>query len=206
MIRILTLVVVCALALGAGLYLGRHGLNSPSATLPEQVIFYEQPRAISEFSLVTEENTPLTKEAITGRWTVMYFGFTHCPDICPNSLAMLNKVDTELGEEAASVQYMMLSVDPERDTPEKLKNYVQYFNPNFKAATGTLDSITAFTKQVGVVAIKVDQDDMPGGYTVDHTSVFALLNPQGNLAGLITAPHTVENVSAGVRAALARGS
>ncbi len=204
MIRILTLVVVCAVALGAGLYLGRHGLGTPEKALPEQVVFYEKPRALTEFSLVSEENTPLTKESVSGHWTVMYFGFTHCPDICPNSLALLNKVDAELGEIDDAVQYMMVSVDPERDTPERLKDYVRYFNPGFRAATGSLESITAFAKQVGVVAIKVDQDDMPGGYTVDHTSVFALLNPQGNLSGLITAPHTVDNVAAGVRAALAR--
>jgi len=206
MIRIISLVVVCAVALGAGLYLGRHGFSTPTEAVPEQVVFYPEPRSLGEFELVNGDSAPVTKASLTGRWTVMYFGFTHCPDICPNSLSLLNKVDADLGDEGQGVEYMLVSVDPERDTPQRLKDYVKYFNADFKAVTGTLDAITAFTRQLGVVAIKVEDDAMPGGYTVDHTSVFALVDPNGNLAGLVTAPHTVDNVSAGIRAALARGT
>lgn len=175
MLRILLMLCVCAVALGAGLYLGGRGASD--VVLSERIVFFDSPRQIASAGLVDQDGRERGKEAFTGKWTIAYFGFTHCPDICPNSLSLLNQVKTRLADEGSDVHYTLVTVDPERDTPERLKQYVGHFNKDFTALTGTVESITELTSSIGVVAVKVPQDDMPGGYTVDHSSVFALINP-----------------------------
>jgi len=200
-IRTLVLVVVCAIALGAGIFLGR-GTTAPA--LPEGVVLYDAPRTLGEFALKDKNGQEFTPAGLQGRWSLIYFGFTHCPDICPSSLATMRRIREAMPDASSPLQYMLVSVDPERDTPEKLKNYVEFFDESFQGVTGDLAAVEAFTRRFGVAAIKVEDSSLPDGYTVDHTSVFALVNSDGNVAGLFPSPHKVDTVVAGVDAARKR--
>lgn len=200
-IRTLVLVVVCAIALGAGIWLGR-GTETPQ--LPEGVVLYDAPRTLGEFALQDKNGQAFTPDGLKGKWSLIYFGFTHCPDICPGSLAMMKRIRDAMPEASSPLQYMLVSIDPERDTPEILKNYVEFFDKQFLGVTGDLAAIETFSRRFGVAAIKVEDSSLPGGYTVDHTSVFALVNSDGNVAGLFPSPHKVDTVVAGVSAARKR--
>lgn len=147
----------------------------------------EVPRRFSEFELSSHRGGTFTKADLVGKWTLIFFGFTHCPDICPSTLATLNKVVNAMTEkEKQEVQVVLLSVDPERDTVAKLAEYVPYFNPNFIGLTGNPHQIFSLATQMGVVYSKVplEGDD----YTVDHSGNVVLINPMGDYHGFFRPP------------------
>lgn len=138
---------------------------------------FEQPRLIEEFQLVDQRGQPFTLDDLKGQWTIAFFGFTHCPDICPTTLATLSRVLDSLDESIREqTQVLLVSVDPARDTPEKLAKYLGYFNDEFIGVTGDFLEIMRFTRQVGVAFNKVVLED---DYTVDHTGNLVLISPEG---------------------------
>ncbi len=201
MIKTLIIAAVCAISLTAGIMLSR---NSTTSELPEGTVLYNQPRALGEFTLEDKNGAEFTPAQLKGRWSLVYFGFTHCPDVCPGSLAKMKRIRALIADTHPALQYILVTVDPERDTSQRLKDYVEFFDESFQAVTGTPNKIDAFIRRFGVASVKVEDDAMPGGYTVDHTSVFALVNTNGNIIGVFTSPHKVENVVAGIDAARKR--
>ncbi len=124
-----------------------------------------------------------------GQWSLVFFGFTFCPDICPTTLSVLNRVKQTMG--STSPQIIFVSVDPERDSAESLKNYTSAFNPAFKALTGSLEHITAFAYQLHTAFSRG-----PGtvDYSVDHSVNIALINPAGKYVGYFRIPHQSESI------------
>jgi protein SCO1 len=122
---------------------------------------------------------------------VIFVGFTHCPDICPNTLGLLKSVYRQLEAQQKSLQVVLLSVDPERDTPETLARYVQHFDPSFIGATGAKAELDKLGAAMGFVYMK-----SPGAtaetYNVDHSSALILINPDGQVAGYFTQPLKIE--------------
>ena len=150
---------------------------------------FEQPRLIENLELINHRGEPVTLEDLKGQWTLIYFGFTHCPDICPTTLAtvgrMYKQLDASIREQT---QVLLVTVDPARDTPEKLAEYVPFFHEDFVGVTGEFLDIMRFTRQVGVGFNKVVQGD---DYTVDHTGNLVLISPRGHYYAFYRPPFEV---------------
>jgi protein SCO1 len=148
------------------------------------------PRPLPPLALVDQDNRPFDTSRLRGGWTLLFFGFTSCPDACPltmTALAQTNKLLADLPVERRP-RVVMISVDPERDTPERLAGYVRAFDPTFVGATGTKPAIDEFAQRIGVLVATRPIDG--GSYTVDHTTSVFLVDPDGALRALFSAPLT----------------
>jgi len=177
------------------------GLALSIALMPSKVItidsgtLLQPPRVLPTFVLVDGDGKPFTNADLQGRWSVVFAGFTTCPDICPTTLTTLKGVLADLGPLASQVQVLLLSIDPERDTPERLKNYVQFFDARFRGVTGPTVELDKLARAMSFVYVKVP-GATPETYTMDHSAALMLINPQGQLAGFLTAPHRQQALAA----------
>lgn len=177
------LIVIAAFAAGLGLWFGNRWFVTEQPAL-QSAILYPAPRAIPEFKLDRADGTPLTLADWKGRWNLVFIGFTHCPDVCPIALGTLKQARTRWQAEGRGdrVRVNFISVDPARDTPEVLKNYVGYFSPDFIAASGSDEQLQALAGPLGMVYARNGAED--GNYTVDHSANVLIVDPQGRLAGM----------------------
>jgi protein SCO1/2 len=167
--------------------------NNRSIPKPLQDILLEQPITVKQFELSTQYGTGFSAENLRSHWTLMFFGYTHCPDICPTTLTELAALATRIpGDEQP--QIVFVSVDPRRDTQQHLKEYIAYFNEKFLALTGPADSINDLTKQLNIkysLEPAIDDD-----YAVNHSSAVLLIDPQGRYIARFQAPHYAEKIQA----------
>jgi protein SCO1/2 len=131
------------------------------------------------FSLVGTDGKPVTERDFRGRYMLIFFGFTHCPDICPAELQVIAQALDQLGDKAKRVVPIFITLDPERDTPEAMANYVKSFGGNFVGLTGSPEQIAAAAKAYRVSYSKVENNDSPGDYSVDHSALVYLMDPEG---------------------------
>lgn len=143
----------------------------------------DPPKPIADFTLTSTSGQPAKLSDSAGNWRVIYFGFTNCPDFCPTTLLDFERIKADLGEDAAKVTFMMISVDGERDTPEVLGTYLARFDEDFVGLTGSANEVQIPAGEFGVYFGKVDnpQSDF---YTVDHTVSTFLVNPDGDFVAL----------------------
>ncbi|MFZ0398069.1 MAG: SCO family protein [Methyloceanibacter sp.] len=134
------------------------------------------------FSLVGADGKPVTDRDFRGRYMLIFFGFTHCPDICPAELQVIAQALEQLGDKAKTVVPIFITLDPERDTPEAMANYVKSFGPNFVGLTGSPEAIAAAAKAYRVAYSKVENKDSAGDYSVDHSALVYLMDPEGRYA------------------------
>ena len=173
-------------------------LRTPQASeeqLREMGVFLlPRPRDLAPFELTDHNGAPFTNESLQDRWSFIFFGFTHCPDICPISMSEMGKVAVALPDEPDGAPFggVLISVDPERDTPEKLKTYATAFSKDFIGATGSREALVELTTQVNVAFAKIP--DGEGGYTMDHTGNIVIINPRGHYHGFIKLPHKAETI------------
>lgn len=151
------------------------------------------PRQIAPFALTDANSQPFTPAQFSGRWSLVFAGFTHCPDVCPTTLTLLKQVTQQLEAEGKPLQVVFLSIDPGRDRPEALKTYVEYFNPGFIGVTAQEPALMNFARGLGMVYAKVEGKS-PGEYTMDHSTAMVLVNPQGQIEAYITAPHQAATI------------
>jgi protein SCO1 len=152
-------------------------------------VLFDPPRAFDAPVLRDQNDQSFDGSAFASNWSVVFFGFTYCPDVCPTTLALLRQVELELQPSAGArrpVRFFMVSVDPARDTPAQLKTYVAHFSPNLTGLTGEFIDVHRFATQLSVPFRKVVAED--GSYSVDHGANLALINPQGHFAGMIMPP------------------
>ncbi|MGH8597661.1 MAG: SCO family protein [Gammaproteobacteria bacterium] len=190
---------ISVMAFCAGLYFAQTG-DRPS--IPG--LLWPNPPRVGAFSLTDSKSERLTEEALNGHWTLLFFGFTHCPDVCPTTLSTLKTVHTQLsrGESfQAPLQVLFISIDPARDGPQTLHDYIQYFDPAFLAATGTDDELKKLTRQLGVIYAKVRTAD-PNTYTMDHSASVLLIGPDLALLGVFTPPLIAPELADRVRAVI----
>lgn len=135
------------------------------------------------FTLVDQNGAEITEAAFRGHPSAVFFGFTHCPEVCPTTLYELNGWLQTLGEEGKEIRAYFVTVDPERDTPEIMKTYVGNISDRITAISGEPDKIAAMAKSFGIYSRKVDLED--GDYTMDHTASVLLLNSKGDFFGTI---------------------
>ena len=151
------------------------------------LFLFETPRSLGEFELVNHLGEPFTQESLRGGWTLVFFGFTYCPDICPATMGFLNQLMSELeGTEVADTSVVMVSVDPARDTVEQLAGYVPFFNADFTGVTGEFLALHRLATALNTPFRKV-----PGqgeDYLVDHSANVVLINPRGDYHGFFKAP------------------
>jgi protein SCO1/2 len=131
------------------------------------------------FSLVGADGKPVTDRDFRGRYMLIFFGFTHCPDICPAELQVIAQALEQLGDKAKNVVPIFITLDPERDTPEAMANYVKSFGPNFVGLTGSPGAIATAAKAYRVAYAKVENKDSAGDYSVDHSALVYLMDPEG---------------------------
>jgi len=131
------------------------------------------------FSLVGADGKPVTDRDFRGRYMLIFFGFTHCPDICPAELQVIAQALEQLGNKAKAVVPIFITLDPERDTPEAMANYVKSFGPNFVGLTGSPEAIAAAAKAYRVAYSKVENKESAGDYSVDHSALVYLMDPEG---------------------------
>ncbi|HEY6130488.1 MAG TPA: SCO family protein [Halioglobus sp.] len=191
--RSIKLTVACLLAVIA-LVIGGfiHRISLPRVmTVPEMkangLYLLETPRNIGAFELVDHHGEPFNRARLENRWSLVFFGFSYCPDVCPTTMAFLNKFVASLeGTEAQDIQVVMVSVDPARDTVPQLAAYVPYFNPDFIGVTGDFLTIHRFATALNTPFRKVTGDG--DYYQVDHGSNVVLINPRGDYHGFFRAP------------------
>ena len=140
------------------------------------------------FTLVGSDGKPFSSSALSGKPHAIFFGFTHCPDVCPTTLARIVKLRNDLGAGDASFQILFVTVDPERDGPSEVGKYAELLNSPVTGLTGSPAQIDQVKKQFGIFSRKVPDDS--GGYSVDHTSTVLLFDGNGRFTGTIAPEET----------------
>lgn len=167
--------------------------------MPERPLPKAASTAGGDFTLESA-NGPVSLKDYRGKLVLVYFGYTFCPDICPTSLAATAEGLKQLKpEEAARVAMIFISVDPERDTPARLKEYVEFFHPNLVGVTGKPTDLAEIAKRYGVFYAKQKVGAAGGGYVVDHSSDTYMLGPDGQLLGKIAHATPPDQVVAEIR-------
>ena len=152
---------------------------------------------LPEFTLQDQSGKPVNASSFRGQWDLVFFGFTNCPDVCPTTLQILANVKRQLLDSGSDdlPRIVLVSVDPERDTPELLGQYVDYFGNGNLGVTGELSEIRKLTAGLGIYFEKVPNGsgDDTDNYNVNHSAAVLLINPDGQFSALFSAPHTVED-------------
>jgi protein SCO1/2 len=149
------------------------------------------------FRLVDQDGRTVTDGDLKGEPTLVFFGFTHCPDVCPTTLMELSDVLDKLGGDAARVHALFITVDPERDTPAEIKDYLSSFNPNLTGLTGDPAAVTEVAKSYRVYVKKVPLDN--GDYTMDHTALVYLMDKNGRFVTPFNLKRRPEDAAADLR-------
>ena len=188
--RTLRIVILAIVAFAGGLLIAR-ALAPPRVGLPqtERATVLPEPKPLPPLELVNQDGRPLGADFFRGHWTIVFFGFTSCPDICPTTLATLSQATHQLADlpPAERPRVLLISVDPERDDPPRLSAYVRFYDPAFLGATGTPAAVAAAAAAFRLPYARVTLPE--GGYTIDHGSGIFLVGPSGGIAAYSSAPH-----------------
>ena len=198
------LVALVALVIGLTVYkvLNTEQQLDTADLLDAGIVMLPQGRDVPYLTLTNQNGEPVSMKSLEGRWNLLFFGYTFCPDICPATLAELRQLRGQLPEAARQrMQPILVSVDPERDTPAQLKKYLEYFGAEFIGLTGSLDDIQTLANAAGVPFIPADTSK--DNYTVDHGGNLALIGPDGRLRGFVRAPLRTEKLAEQLPAVLA---
>lgn len=194
-ISTLLVILVAVTAFMAGVYLALPAPREDGAADIEGLLWPNPPQ-VGAFALTDARGQRFDETKLDERWTLMFFGFTHCPDVCPGTLTTLKAVADRLASNpqfAAHGQVVFVSVDPERDTPEVLQRYVAHFDPFFIAATAPAAELAAFTSQLGILHARVNLEG--DEYTIDHTASIILIGPERERLAVFSAPHLPEDLA-----------
>lgn len=198
------LLAIALLSLALGMWLARQQAARPaaaplSADLDLAATVLPTPKPLPPFTLTDHHGQPFTLDRLAGKWTFLFFGYTYCPDVCPTTLAVLDAVDARLAEQPryrANTQMVFVSVDPERDSPERLARYMPYFNESFIGVTGSPEQIKALADPLGVLYMRSPiPGSTPNTYWIDHSTAILLVDPQARLHALFSAPHDPDGIA-----------
>jgi protein SCO1/2 len=161
-------------------------------------LFLETPKPAPDVALTDMNGQPAKLTDFAGKLVLLYFGYTFCPDVCPTTLHTVDKALEQLGKQADEVQLVMVSVDPERDTPEVLKNYLANFDPSFIGMTGDEEQIAQAATPFGVIYMK-HEGSPATGYLVDHTASLMVLDREGNMRLVLPFETPAEDIAADLK-------
>lgn len=172
---------------------GPGGSSEPPEVAADNVYLYDEPRPISDFSLTDEQGKRVDESMLHGQWTLAFLGFTNCPDICPTTMATLSRANERISDRATEPQFLMITADPERDTPEALSRYVTFFGNDFRGVTGDVDTLRDLASDLN--ASINHSTDTNGTPVVEHSAHLSIISPNGRLAGLIQKPFDADTVA-----------
>ena len=194
----MTAVALAAMFAGAWLAGSGRGNMSQAILLPDRVMtLFHDPKPLTAFALTDHKNRVFDLAGLKGKWSFLFFGFTHCPDICPTTLAILARARDNIAKSkvgAEDVQFVFISVDPNRDTAGKLGQYVAYFDTTFLGVTGNDAQIGNLARQLGApyqVEFKLGMENYP----VYHTTTVFLVDPRARYHAMFTPPLDAETIS-----------
>ena len=194
----ITSVALAAILAGAWLTDVDRDHNSRAMFLPDKVMtLFPDPKSLTAFALTDDKHRVFDLASLKGKWSFLFFGFTHCPDVCPTTLAVLARAHDNIAKSkggAENIQFVFISVDPHRDTAGKLRQYVDYFDTSFLGVTGDTAQIDKLAVQLGAtyqVAIAPGTQDYP----VYHTTAVFLVDPRARYHAVFTPPHDAEAIS-----------
>lgn len=191
---------VLALLFGLWLYhnLGHNEDSNADRQLVSATVF-QQPRVLTPFNLTDDNDRPFTLDNFKGHLSLVFFGFTNCPDLCPTTLSVLNQVYKQLASTNPKTlpQVVFISVDPEQDNSQAIAKYLSSFNPNFLGATGSQTALDQLTRELSVLYMKVAQlqANADEHYSIDHSGAILIINPQGQFYGVFTTPHDPNKIA-----------
>lgn len=192
--KLVTVLVAIALVGGAWFFI--HESMNPGAQ-PRFATVLPAPMELPEFTLMDQEGETFTRDSLKDNWSLLFFGFSNCPDICPATLQLLSAARDRIAVDGLSEselpRIVLISVDPERDKPEVLKSYVANFGPTIIGLTGELSELQKLTGRLGIFHAKSSVHH--GGYNVDHTSAVLVINPNAQFHALFSAPYSVDDLA-----------
>jgi len=191
------LVALVALILGLTVHrvLTSEGRGDPTALLDAGIVLLPQSRSLPELSLIDQDGRPVAVNRLKDKWSLLFFGYTFCPDICPTTLAQLRQLKSQLPEQVrGELRVVLVSVDPNRDTPQQLKQYLGYFDAGFLGLTGEIADIQKLANAVSIPFIPADTSKE--NYSVDHSGNLVILGPDGTQRGFIRTPLNNEKLAA----------
>ena len=184
---VLTALVALVLGLTVNKVLNGNGQGDPVALLDAGIVLLPQSREIPQVPLFDTDGKSFALDQLNGKWSLLFFGYTFCPDICPTTLAQLRELKSKLPAEAQeNLQMVFVSIDPQRDTAEHLKQYLGFYKAGFIGLTGELPAIQTLANGVSIPFIPADTSQE--NYTVDHSGNLVLVGPEGRQRGFIRAP------------------
>jgi protein SCO1/2 len=183
------LVAIVTLIMGLTVYRVLSGNNQGAQVgmIDAGIILLPQSRPLPDMAMTNQDGQAVSLSDLKGKWTLLFFGYTFCPDICPTTLAQLRQIKSELPKEAVSnLRVVLVSVDPNRDTPQQLKQYLGYFDKDFVGLSAPVAQIQKLANAVSIPFIPADTSKP--NYTVDHSGNLVILGPDGTQRGFIRAP------------------
>lgn len=197
--RFFIILGMLAVLVTGGISLSQLAQEKPLPPPPAELnaVLLPEYRQVTPFQLTDGNEQPFELSRLEGKWSFLFFGYTHCPDICPTTLAMLRLVAKGLQQTPAyyqDSQFFFISVDPKRDKPANLKQFVSYFHPDFKTATGKKSEIDNLAKQLGAVYM-FDGDINSDDYIVNHSATVVLIDPQGRWVARFNPPHKASEIA-----------
>jgi protein SCO1/2 len=180
------------------------GLAACDAKAPQPAASSGAAAVGGPFTLIDQDGKTVTEKVLLGKWSVIYFGYTYCPDVCPTGLQVLAQGLDRMGRKGEAVQTFLISVDPERDTPAQMKTYVESpaFPKNLVGLTGSPEAVAAAAKAYKFYYKKTGEGP---GYLVDHMSIMYVMDPNGQLARPLTHGLTPEEIETQIADAMKRG-
>ena len=195
----INLILIGIIIFLAGSWLFLSQKNRGPIIAEETGFVYSPPRQVGEFKLIDFDNNLIDESRFKGTWWLAYFGFTFCPDACPLALSDMKKIKARLDDEVRkNTNFVFISVDPNRDTPQRLKEYVQYYDSQFYAATGKPEELLELASKMGVAFVVPEQPE-DENYLVGHSSFMLLINPRTELVAIFRVPHDSMTVAEGIR-------
>ncbi len=183
------IIIIALLSVSAGIVGFRLIMQTKQLPPPEYALHYQQARSLAAFSLIDEQGEVFNNAQLKDKWSLLFFGYTSCPDVCPITLQNLNFIYNQLTEIANNSQVLLVSVDPQRDSVEKLAQYVSFFNDEFKALRAEHDVLFPFARSLGLMysisrSSEDEQLQSPDQYWVDHSASIVLINPDGKVTAI----------------------
>ena len=199
MVAVLVIAAVGGIALAGSGYWALWQSRSPSAAgpFPASLIAFPERKPLAQFVLVDDEKGVFDLKSLESRWSFIFFGFMYCTDICQTTLYEMSSVKSAIvarGISAADIQFVFISVDPARDKAAQIQRYVQYFDPDFLGATGSIGQLTNLTRQLGA-PFRAEPETATNVYEVTHSSAVYLVDPLGQYAGIISPPFVASEVA-----------
>lgn len=195
--QIIAFVLFIATALITSLFIYNlnHSAKTPNLS-PQYGLLFKSPRDIKQFELINADQNPFGLKDFYHHWTLLFFGFTHCSDVCPATLNQLNKAFQDLHHTYPNLQVVFISIDPTHDTALSLKKYMNAFNPNFIAVTGKIDHVRKVQSQLGIAVLPDSVKQL------QHTASILLINPEGKWVGLLNNGLTTKELTKAIHESL----